>query len=256
MLMSLTLNNPVSIAISVIVILILIGDIVAGYKKGFLESGVRFLKSVIALLVAYFLKGPLSRFMYLNLPLIEFDGIFKGVSAISILIYEAIAFFVVFILILIILNIISTIIKLDEKILRLVSIIGVPNKIMGAIVGGLKSLIILYFILSALYVGSSFLNIDTGRSVGDYVVELPILKDTFGGALNSWDDITELAVEYENVQDKEQLNKESIDILLEYGIITEENLEVLIKAGKVQYSVDNAEEQKGMMEELYESFAK
>ena len=36
MLMSLTLNNPVSIAISVIVILILIGDIVAGYKKGFL----------------------------------------------------------------------------------------------------------------------------------------------------------------------------------------------------------------------------
>ena len=114
MLMSLTLNNPVSIAISVIVILILIGDIVAGYKKGFLESGVRFLKSVIALLVAYFLKGPLSRFMYLNLPLIEFDGIFKGVSAISILIYEAIAFFVVFILILIILNIISTIIKLDE----------------------------------------------------------------------------------------------------------------------------------------------
>ena len=51
-------------------------------------------------------------------------------------------------------------------------------------------------------------------------------------------------------------NKESIDILLEYGIITEENLEVLIKAGKVQYSVDNAEEQKGMMEELYESFTK
>ena len=60
----------------------------------------------------------------------------------------------------------------------------------------------------------------------------------------------------EECKEKEQLNKESIDILLEYGIITEENLEVLIKAGKVQYSVDNAEEQKGMMEELYESFAK
>jgi hypothetical protein len=65
-----------------------------------------------------------------------------------------------------------------------------------------------------------------------------------------------LAVEYENVQDKEQLNKESIDILLKYGIITEENLNLLIEAGKVQYSVDNAEEQKSMMEELYESFTK
>lgn len=254
MLMSLTFNNPIAIAISVIVVLILIGDIVAGYKKGFLESGVRFLKSLIALLVAYMLKSPVSTYMYLNLPFIELDGIFKGVSAISILIYEAVAFFVVFIIVLIILSIISNIIKLDEKVLRLVSIIGVPNKIMGALVGGLKSLVILYFVLSVLYVGASFLNIDTGESVGDYVVNIPVLKNTFGGVLNSWDDITELAVEYENIQNKEQLNKESIDILLEYDIITKENLNILIEAGKVQYSVDNAEEQKDMMEDLYEAF--
>jgi hypothetical protein len=111
-----------------------------------------------------------------------------------------------------------------------------------------------YFVLSVLYVGAGFLNIDTGESVGDYVVNIPVLKNTFGGVLNSWDDITELAVEYENIQNKEQLNKESIDILLEYDIITKENLNILIEAGKVQYSVDNAEEQKDMMEDLYEAF--
>ena len=85
---------------------------------------------------------------------------------------------------------------------------------------------------------------------------MPVLNNTFGNVLDSFDDITELAVEYENIQDKQQLNNESIDILLEYGIITEENLEVLIEAGKVQYSVNNAEEQKGMMEEIYDSFIK
>jgi hypothetical protein len=254
MLMSLTFDNPTSLIISVILIAILIGDIVAGYKKGFLESGVRFLKSLIALLLAYLFKGPLSTYMYLNLPLMEFDGIFKGVSAISILLYEAVAFFVVFIGVWIILNIISTIIKLDEKVLRLVSLIGVPNKIMGAIVGGLKSLIILYFILSALYVGSSFMKINTESAVGNFIVDLPVLKNTFGNTLDSLDNITEMAVEYENVQNKEQLNKESIDVLLEYGIITEENLNILIESGKVQYSVDNPDEQKEMMEDLYEAF--
>jgi molybdopterin-guanine dinucleotide biosynthesis protein A len=150
----------------------------------------------------------------------------------------------------------DTIIKLDEKILRLVSIIGVPNKIMGALIGGLKSLIVLYFLLSILYVSSSFLRFDPTSAVGDFIVDMPVLNNTFGNVLDSFDDITELAVEYENIQDKQQLNNESIDILLEYGIITEENLEVLINAGKVQYSVDNADEQKGMMEDIYDAFIK
>ena len=97
MLLSLSLSNSLSLAISIIIIVILIGDIVAGYKKGFLESGVIFLKTLIAMLVAYFLKSPLSNYLYLNFPLFELDGIFKGVSAVSILIYEAIAFFVIFI---------------------------------------------------------------------------------------------------------------------------------------------------------------
>lgn len=256
MFLSLTLSNPVSAVISIIVILVLVSDIIAGYKKGFLENTIKFLRVVISMLIAYLFKGPLSSYLYLNYPFFNLDGIFKGVSSVNILIYEVIAFFVLYIIVSLILKIICDILKLEERLLRLISFIGVPNKIMGAVVGGLKSLIILYFILSALYVGSSFLNIDTGRSVGDYVVELPVLKDTFGEVLNSWDDITELAVEYENVQDKEQLNKESIDILLEYGIINQENLDVLIEAGKVQYSVDNADEQKGMMEEIYDSFIK
>lgn len=256
MLMSLTLDNPVALIVSILVILILIADIVAGYKKGFLESGVKFLKTVVAMLIAYFCKAPLSSYLYLNFPFFKLSGIFKGVTAVNILLYEVIAFFVVFILVLIILNIISSILKLDEKVLRLVSIIGVPNKIMGAIIGGLKSIVFLYFALSIFFVVSNFMKLDTGESLGDYIVEMPVLKNTFGSVLDSFDQISDLAVEYENIQDKEKLNNESIDILLKYDIITEENLELLIKAGKVQYTVDNAEEQKGLVDELYESIIK
>ena len=54
----------------------------------------------------------------------------------------------------------------------------------------------------------------------------------------------------------EKLNKESIDILLKYDIITQENLELLIKSGKVEYRVDNADEQKEMVKDLYETIVK
>lgn len=42
MLLSLSLNNLLALVISILIILILIFDIVAGYKNGFLESGVKF----------------------------------------------------------------------------------------------------------------------------------------------------------------------------------------------------------------------
>ena len=232
--------------------LILIADIVAGYKTGFLESGVKFLKTIIAMLVAYFVKAPLSEYMYVNLPFFQFDGIFKGVSAISILLYELIAFFIVFILIIAILNIISNVLGLERRILRLVSFIGVPNKIMGAIIGGLKSLVMLYFLLSALFVGSSIYGFNVRDSIGDYIVELPILNNTFGNVLDSFEEIGVLAKEYENTQDKESLNNKSIDILLDYGIITKDNLNVLIESGKVQYSVNDVDEQKEMVDDLNE----
>lgn len=252
MLLSLSFSNPISLIVSFIIVLILIADIVAGYKTGFLESGVKFLKTIIAMLVAYFVKAPLSEYMYVNLPFFQFDGIFKGVSAISILLYELIAFFVVFILIIAILNIISNVLGLERRILRLVSFIGVPNKIMGAIIGGLKSLVMLYFLLSALFVGSSIYGFNVRDSIGDYIVELPILNNTFGNVLDSFEEIGVLAKEYENTQDKESLNNKSIDILLDYGIITKDNLNVLIESGKVQYSVNDVDEQKEMVDDLNE----
>lgn len=254
MLLSLSLTNPISLIVSIIIVIVLVADIVAGYKTGFLESGVKFLKTVIAMLIAYFVKAPLSEYMYVKFPFFEFDGIFKGVSAVSILLYELIAFFVVFILIIAILNFISNVLRLEQRILRLVSLIGVPNKIMGAVIGGLKSLVMLYFLLSILFVGSNIYGFDINGSLADYIVDAPILNNTFGNVLDSFEEIGVMAKEYENIQDKETLNNKSIDILLEYDIITKENLDILIDAGKVQYSVNDSVEQKEMVDNLNEIF--
>ena len=252
MFLSLTLGNPVSAVISIIVILVLVSDIIAGYKKGFLENTIKFLRVVISMIIGYLFEGSLSSYLYLNYHFFNL----VGVSSVNILIYEVIAFFVLYIIVSLILKIICDILKLEERLLRLISIIGVPNKIMGAIFGGLKSLIFLYFILSLFFVVSTFFEIDTGESLGDYIVDIPILKNTFGSVLDSFDQISELALEYEHIQDKSQLNTDAIDILLKYDIISEDNLELLIESGKVDYSITDAEEQKNIMEDLYESIIK
>lgn len=257
MLLSLTLDNPISLVISLIIILIFISDVSNGYKKGFFQTTIKFITSLIAMILAYFLKTPLSSFLYLNCPFFELDGIFKGVTAINILIYEIISFFVIFIVVVIILIIISDIFKLDEKLVRFIAVIGVPNRIAGALFGALKSILFLYFGLSLLFgVSNFFTDLDLGTSLGNYIVDIPVLKNSFGSVIDSFDQITELAVEYENIQDKEELNNEAIVILLEYEVISEENLELLIESGKIQLSLDNPEEQKEIKEDLYEAFNK
>ena len=52
--------------------------------------------------------------------------------------------------------------------------------------------------------------------------------------MNSLDEITSLALEYEDTKDKDEFNQKTIDILLKYKVITEDNLQILIDNGKIK----------------------
>jgi len=249
MLLSLTLDNPVSLIISLIVILVFVSDVINGYKKGFLGTAIKLFKSVVALVFAYLFKGKLATYLSIHLPFFNLQGLFKGLDIVNVLIYELIAFVAIFAIVSLILKIIIDLFNIEERLFSLIVQLGIPNNLIGAIFGGLKSIIIIYFALSIFFVVSNFMKIDTGNSLGDYVVNMPILKNSFGGTLDSFDQISELAVEYENTQDKGVLNHDAIGILLENGIISEEQLNALIDAGKVEYSMDNIEAHNKVMEE-------
>lgn len=256
MLLSLTLDNPISLIISLIIILVFISDIVTGYKKGFLGTTLKFLKSVVALLFAYLFKSKLGTYLSINLPFFNLKGIFKGMDIVNVLIYELIAFIAIFAIVSLILKIIIDMFNIEEKLYSLIVRFHIPNNLIGGIFGGLKSIVVIYFVLSIFTAVANFVNIDTGNSLGEYVLNIPVLKNSFGGTLDSLDEISELAVEYKNTQDKGVINGDAISILLENGILTEEQLSVLIESGKVEYSMDEIDAHNKMMEELYESFFK
>ena len=72
----------------------------------------------------------------------------------------------------------------------------------------------------------------------DDIVNIPVLNTTFGDTLSSLDEITSLAKEYEDQQDKDEFNKRAIDVLLKYEIISKENLQILIDSGKIANTLE------------------
>lgn len=237
----LNLTDPVSLVINIIIVVFIVSEVYAGMKKGFFESSIRFIGFIASVIGAYLLKNPLSVFMYTHLPFFEFNGLFKGVSALNIIAYELIAFVIVFILLMLVVKIVCKVTGLIDKIMSMVFFLGIPNKILGGIVGFIQSIIFLYFVIFAVKVVGNLTGMEMRPSLADFIVEVPVLKDTFGETLNSMDDITALALEYEDTKDKDEFNNKAIQVLLDYNIVTEENLEILIESGKID-SIDSIAE--------------
>lgn len=233
MLNILNFPSPASLIVNIVLIIFLIAEIYDGFKKGFLESSIRLLGTIAAFIGAYLLKNPISVFLYTHLPFFKFDGLFKGVSALNIILYEIIAFIIVFVILIIAIKIIAKLTGIVERLLSLIFFFGIPNKILGALVGFIRGIVILYFAIFIFKFGCNLLNLQVEASLADTIIETPILKNTFGSTLSSLDEITALAKEYDNTKNKEEFNNYTIDILLKYNLITEENLDTLINNGKI-----------------------
>ena len=82
--------------IDIIILLFLLMGALIGFKRGIIQSATIFLGIIFVIILSYYLKNPLSKLMYTYLPFFEFSGALKGVTVLNILIYEAIAFLVVF----------------------------------------------------------------------------------------------------------------------------------------------------------------
>lgn len=233
-LFNLDFSDPKVAIVNIVILLIIVSETYVGFKKGFLESTIRLVGFVAAIIGAYILKNPVSIFMYTHLPFFKFGGLFKGVSALNIIVYELIAFVLVFVVLRIAINIIAKITGMVERLLSLIFFIGIPSKILGALVGFGKSIIILYFAIFVFKFCCNFMNLEVKESLADDIVNVPILKNVFGDTLNSLDEITAIAKDYEDTKNKEEFNNKVVDILLKYKVITNDNLQILIDNGKIK----------------------
>lgn len=233
--------NYLTIIVNTIIIVVFLISLLVGHKKGFAETSINFVISIISTVLAFCFKNPLSVYMYTNLPFFNLDGVFKGVSVINVLIYELIAFMVLLFCFTIIFTVIVHLTNIDKLLFSLFVKLRIPNKLFGSIFCFLQTYIIMYFIIFVgMFIGNLFEFKGIDDTLAYKIYKTPILYETLEPIHNTISEIGSLVSTHESVNSKEEFNKESIKILLKYDIISEDNVRLLVEKDKLD--IDNVDE--------------
>lgn len=222
--------------IDIIIIVLIVSGLCFGFKRGLTKEIVCFAKFALALVIAFLLKNPLSKLMYEHLPFFEFGGIFKGVSALNIILYEFIAFLLVLGIVMLIFRILLLATTIFEKILNTTVILSLPSKVLGMIVGGIHYYLIVFILLFVVTLPVFKLDetLNESKLREPILNNTPILSGIVNKTINIIDEFNELGQKYKSQTNVDEFNLETIDLFLKYKIITVDAVETLYSKDKLQ----------------------
>lgn len=223
--------------VDVIILGFFIISIYNGFRRGVVNSVVTLVGTIAVFILSFYLKAPVSIFMYEHLPFISLKGIFENVTVINILIYEAISFVLTFLVLSILVKILARVTGLVDKVLGKLVLLGLPSKILGAVVGLLQGYLFIFLILFAI---SSFAKpskyIEESKVSAFVLTKTPILSDIVGDTVKSVKEVYDICL---NNKDANQANLESLNVLMKYEILNYESAKNLLDTGKL--NIENAD---------------
>lgn len=212
--------------VDIIIVLLLISGFITGYKRGFIKQAISTIGLIVIVVLAFLLKNNLSIILYKKCPFFTI-GLLKNYSSLNILVYELISFFILFFIFSIILKIIIKIIGKVEDILEDSSVLKIPLKIFGGVLGTIEvyvSLFIILLFLSLPIFGIS--NFIYESKLKDNILNNTFLISNISKPLvKSIDQIKELEIQ-KNIGKKE-FNCETIEIFKKNNIISEKSIKYL-----------------------------
>lgn len=228
--------------VDLIILIIILFFAVIGFKRGFTKSLISALGFVVIVILAFFLKNPLSVVLYENLPFFKFGGILKGVTVLNIALYELLAFVIVLAILGVALKVLMVASSIFEKLLNMTIILGIPSKIMGAIVGALEGFIIVFI---SLYVVSlpifNFTVVNDSKWQKPILTSTPILSKFSDKTMSVVEEFSSIKEKYEdNNKNAEAFNKEVLDLFLKYDVVKVSSIDKLVEKDKLQ--INNIEE--------------
>ena len=225
-----------------IIIFILIGGFL-GLKRGAVKEFISAIGFFVIVVLSFLLKNPLSVIFYENLPFFRFGGIIKGVEVLNILLYELLAFVIIFLALTLILRILIVISGLLEKILKMTIFLSIPSKILGIFVGAFEWYIYTFLILVVVSVPVFNLKsyLDDSKLATFMLEDTPILSPL---AKTTVDTYTEVYTTIKDSKNEEsiEVNDKIVRILIKNEIVTRESIEKLVNRGKIFLSESYLEE--------------
>jgi len=224
-----------NIADIVILIALALGA-VAGFKAGVIKKTADFLGTFIIVILAFYLKNDLSVLMYENLPFLNFGWLIKGVEALNVLIYEILAFVVVFIALLFILKVILMATGLIEKLLKATVILSIPSKLLGIVVGVIEAYVYVFLVLVVFTLPVFKLPYIRESNIGNFMLNnTPILSGISEEMIDIYGNVYEIVSEKDN-KTNDEMNEDILTLLINKKVLTKESAKKLVEQNKIHIS--------------------
>lgn len=223
--------------VDAVVILFLLLGAVLGFKKGAIRSLVGLVGTIAVVVIAYYLKNPVADLLYNFVPFFDFSGSAQGLVTLNILVYESIAYVLVFVILYGLLSLILRLTGIIEKFLTMTIILGIPSKIIGAVLGFLEAVVFSFIILFVLlqFNGShTFIKESTvAMSILD---KTPLIGAMVNDTYDAIVEISDLQDKYKDSASKDEYNAEILGIMLRYHVVTPDTTRKLIDNGKLDFA--------------------
>lgn len=223
--------------VDAVVILFLLLGAVLGFKKGAIRSLVGLVGTIAVVVIAYYLKNPVADLLYNFVPFFDFSGNWQGLVTLNILLYESIAYVLVFVILYGLLSLILRLTGIIEKFLTMTIILGIPSKIIGAVLGFLEAVVFSFIILFVLlqFNGShTFIKESTvAMSILD---KTPLIGAMVNDTYDAIVEISDLQDKYKYSASKDEYNAEILGIMLRYHVVTPDTTRKLIDNGKLDFA--------------------
>lgn len=220
--------------VDAVVLLALLAGAVIGFKKGFIKTMVSLIGTIVVIILSFKLKEPIADFMFKYLPFFDFSGTYEGLTVLNILIYDTIAFLLVYVFLSAILGIIINITGLIEKLLNVTIILGAFSKFLGAIAGLLEMIAFVYIVLFALVQFNVTSEYVLQSKVGSTILNnTPVLSHVTAETVVAIEEIYELQKQYADGHNNQKYNQEALMILIRYEIISAQKAQELIDSNKL-----------------------
>ncbi len=224
------------------IILLLVMFIIVGFKNGAIRELFALVGIIVVFVLSYSLKGILGNILCIVLPFFKITGVVEGLSVMNILLYQAIAFMIVFAILLTLYEILLKVSKFIQKIVNLTIILILPSKILGGIIAFVKGWIVLFAVFLCLMIQLKNTELFTSSTmVNKIIYNTPVLSSHSSNFINSVEEIYNLEKQLSNKEiSKNEANLKTLDLMLKHKIVDKSTVEQLVKLHKLD-DVSNIE---------------
>ena len=224
--------------VDIALIMLFITFFMMGFKNGVIKETVSFIGMILVFIISYAFKGVVGDFLCLHAPFFNFIGLLEGIHSFNILVYQLIAFLLVFSVLLGLYAIIVGASSIIQRLLNLTIVLILPSKILGGIVGLFKGCLVIFMLLTLFMLPFGDHPFFTESKLTKKILyETPILSKNMKSFTTYTKEVYDVV---RRVSDKEITSTEAdvqcLRIMLKYKVVSSDTVKELIQNGKLKVS--------------------